>query len=71
MMQTEVWSELETSIISLHISYLICEYEKFCVYWQKSMLAEAVDRPLIATDREAWQQYRLAISTYMYFLNRI
>lgn len=52
MMQMEVWSELETSITSLHISYLICEYEKFCVYSQKSMLAEAVNKPLIATDRK-------------------
>lgn len=52
MTQMAVWSELETSIISLSISYLIHEYEKFCVYSQRSMLAEAVHKPLIAIDSE-------------------
>lgn len=47
-----VWSELETSIISLSILYLIHEYENFCVYSQRSTLAEAVHKPLIAIDKE-------------------
>lgn len=46
-----VWSELETNIILLSISYLFHEYEKFCVYSPRSMLAEAVHKALIAIDR--------------------